>query len=198
MPDRHLAGCINLWNNNFDHKDHFKIEAKMEKKNYWNPYLAGIGLGITLLLAFVLVGRGLGASGALMRFTAWLTSVFAPEHVNQNIYLAKYAGEGINPLKNWLVFEVIGVVVGGFISGTLAGRLKFVTEKGPRITNKTRWIFAFLGGGLMGYGARLAYGCTSGQALTGGATLALGSWAFMFAVFGGGYLMAYFVRRLWI
>ena len=50
----------------------------MEKKNYMNPYLAGIGLGLTLLLAFVLVGRGLGASGALMRFTAWITSFPLP------------------------------------------------------------------------------------------------------------------------
>ncbi len=170
----------------------------MEKKNYMNPYLAGFGLGLTLLLAFVLMGRGLGASGAVMRFTAWITSLVSSEHVNNNVYLAKYAGEGINPFKNWLVYEVIGVIVGGFLSGLLAGRLKFITEKGPRITNKIRWVFAFLGGTLMGFGARLAYGCTSGQALTGGATLALGSWAFMFAVFGGGYLAAYWVRRLWI
>lgn len=170
----------------------------MEEKKYMNPYLAGIGLGITLLLAFVIVGRGLGASGAMMRVTAWLTSLFSAEHVNNSVYLAKYAGEGVNPFRNWLVFEVIGVAVGGLLSGILAGRLKFITEKGPQITNRMRWVFAFLGGGLMGFGARLAYGCTSGQALTGGATLALGSWAFMFAVFGGGYLMAYFVRRLWI
>lgn len=170
----------------------------MEEKKYMNPYLAGIGLGITLLLAFVIVGRGLGASGAMMRVTAWLTSLFSAEHVNNSVYLAKYAGEGVNPFRNWLIFEVIGVAVGGLLSGILAGRLKFVTEKGPQITNRMRWVFAFLGGGLMGFGARLAYGCTSGQALTGGATLALGSWAFMFAVFGGGYLMAYFVRRLWI
>jgi uncharacterized membrane protein YedE/YeeE len=170
----------------------------MEKKNYMNPYVAGIGLGITLLLAFVLVGRGLGASGAIMRMTAWFTSLIAPEHVNESAYFAKYAGEGVNPFRNWLVFEVIGVAVGGLLSGILAGRLKFMTEKGPQITDKIRWSFALLGGGLMGFGARLAYGCTSGQALTGGATLALGSWAFMFAVFGGGYMMAYFVRRLWI
>ena len=29
-----------------------------------NPYLAGLGLGLTLLAAFVLMGRGIGASGA--------------------------------------------------------------------------------------------------------------------------------------
>jgi hypothetical protein len=27
--------------------------------------------------------------------------------------------------------------------------------------------------------------------------LSAGSWAFMFAVFGGGYALAYFVRRQW-
>ena len=57
--------------------------------------------------------------------------------------------------------------------------------------------FAFVGGAVMGYGARLARGCTSGQALSGGAVLAVGSWAFMLCVFIGGYALAYFVRRLW-
>ena len=45
--------------------------------------------------------------------------------------------------------------------------------------------------------ARLARGCTSGQALTGGALMSAGSWAFMMCVFGGGYALAYFVRREW-
>jgi uncharacterized membrane protein YedE/YeeE len=57
---------------------------------------------------------------------------------------------------------------------------------------------AFIGGGLMGYGARMARGCTSGQALSGGAVLSVGSWAFMFAVFAGAYALAYFVRKLWL
>ena len=59
-------------------------------------------------------------------------------------------------------------------------------------------MFAFLGGGIMGIGAKLARGCTSGQALTGGALLNVGSWAFMLAVFAGAYAMAYFIRRQWI
>ena len=44
----------------------------------------------------------------------------------------------------------------------------------------------------------MARGCTSGQALSGGATLATGSWLFMLMVFAGGYAVAYFVRRQWI
>ena len=32
---------------------------------YWSPYLAGFGLGLTLLLAFWVLGTGLGASAGL-------------------------------------------------------------------------------------------------------------------------------------
>ncbi|MBE0689465.1 MAG: YeeE/YedE family protein, partial [Anaerolineae bacterium] len=97
----------------------------------------------------------------------------------------------------WVVFMTFGTVAGGFVSGWRHGRLKLEVNKGPGISNRTRLIFAFAGGTLMGYGARLARGCTSGQALSGGAVLSVGSWAFMLAVFGGGYALAYFVRRLW-
>ncbi|KAA3618449.1 MAG: hypothetical protein D8M58_13375 [Calditrichaeota bacterium] len=167
----------------------------MKEQKYWSPYVAGVGLGLTLLLAFVLMGRGLGASGAMMRFEVWFMGLFAADHIAANPYFSKYA---INPLSNWLVFEVIGVMVGGFISGAMAGRLKFAVGKGPRISNKGRLALAFLGGSIMGFGARLARGCTSGLALTGGATLAVGGWAFMFAVFAGAYATAWFVRRQWI
>jgi hypothetical protein len=60
-----------------------------------------------------------------------------------------------------------------------------------------RIAFALGGGALMGFAARLARGCTSGQALTGGAVLSVGSWVFMFAVFAGGYMLAPFIRRMW-
>jgi uncharacterized membrane protein YedE/YeeE len=72
------------------------------------------------------------------------------------------------------------------------------TNKGPHISVKARWAMAFLGGTIMVYGARMARGCTSGQALSGGATLSAGSWALMMAIFAGAYLLAYFVRRLWL
>jgi uncharacterized membrane protein YedE/YeeE len=88
-------------------------------------------------------------------------------------------------------------LIGGFVSGWRNGRVKWETNKGPQVTNKQRWLFAFLGGAFMGFGARLARGCTSGQALSGGAVLSVGSWAFMFAVFGGAYALAYFVKKLW-
>jgi uncharacterized membrane protein YedE/YeeE len=75
--------------------------------------------------------------------------------------------------------------------------LKVETFRGPQIDDRTRWALALVGGAMMGFGAGLARGCTSGQALSGGAVLSAGSWAFMMMVFAGGYLLAYPLRRLW-
>ncbi len=174
-------------------------EKEFKPKPYWNPYIAGIGLGLVLLAAFVIMGRGLGASGAMSTVTAVGISKVAPEHAKNNDFYARYLGSGeFNPLKDWLVFEVLGVMAGGFISGIFAGRLKKDIKKGPHVANKTRLILALTGGAMMGFGAKLARGCTSGQALTGGALLNLGSWAFMLSVFAGAYALAYFLRRQWI
>ena len=163
-----------------------------------NPYLAGIGLGLVLLAAFALVGRGLGASGAFNSVIAWAVNTVAPEHAKHNEFIAGYLGDGSSsPLKSWLLFEVIGVFAGAMFSGVLAGRAKVMTEKGPRVSVRTRLAMAFAGGMLMAFGAALARGCTSGQALTGGALLNLGSWAFMLSVFGGAYAVAYFLRFQW-
>lgn len=164
---------------------------------YWNPYVAGVGLGLVLLTSFVVMGRGLGASGAVAStITAGLNAV-SPEHVAGNAAYSEYLKDGASPLKDWLVFEVLGVFVGGYLSGMLAHRVTKVVEKGPNITVSRRLVFAFIGGALMGIGAKLARGCTSGQALTGGALLNAGSWAFMMMVFAGAYAFAYFMRRQW-
>jgi len=169
-----------------------------QAKPYVNPYLAAILLGVVLFLAFFITGSGLGASGGLNRLLVVVEDFVAPGHVDNVPYLIDMAGGDKNPLDSWIVFLTIGTVLGGFFSGWQNKRLGFETVKGPRISKTTRWFFAFLGGALMGYGARLARGCTSGQALSGGAVLSVGSWAFMFAVFAGAYALAYFVRRLWL
>ncbi|UCH11475.1 MAG: YeeE/YedE family protein, partial [Fidelibacterota bacterium] len=102
---------------------------------YWNPYLAGIGLGLTLLAAFLLMGRGLGASGAFTSFVAVGVDAVAPEHAASNgMYAAYLENDGRSPLKDWLVFEILGVLVGGFVSAWLAGRIKGGIARGPRIS----------------------------------------------------------------
>lgn len=168
-----------------------------ERKDYANPYLAGALLGVVMFSSFFFTGNGLGASGGLNRIIVFLEDIIVPGHVDRTPYLINLAGGDLAPLDSWIVFVTVGVLLGGFVSGWRSGRLKFELGKGPRVSRRTRLLFAFIGGAFMGYGARFARGCTSGQALSGGATLSVGSWALMFAIFGGAYALAYFVRRLW-
>lgn len=168
------------------------------KTKYMNPYLAGILLGLVLLSAFYFTGRGLGASGAVKSVVISAVEIVSPEHVTNSDYYSKYTGNGKNPLKAWLVFEVLGILVGGFLSGALAGRLKLKVEHHPNITSKKRLILAGIGGVLFGFGSQLGRGCTSGSALTGMAVLSLAGFVTMMAIFGTAFALAYFLRKNWI
>src|SRR5690606_40993105 len=99
-----------------------------------------------------------------------------PGGAAQNAHLGGHLAAGTYPVRNCLVVEVIGVILGGFIGALSAGRFRFDVERGPRITVRARLGYALAGGVIMGFAAGLARGCTSGQALSGGATLATGSW----------------------
>lgn len=166
-------------------------------KPFWNPYVAGVALGLVLLTAFLVTGSGLGASGAANRLGAFAAGAVAPAHVAQNPQLAQLSSGGASVLDNWLVFMVLGVFLGGALGAYTAGRLKRQVIRGKGVSVRTRLIFALAGGLIMGVAARIGLGCTSGQALSGGALLSAGSWIFMFAIFGGGYAVIYFLRRQW-
>lgn len=164
-----------------------------------NPYLAGVLLGLVLLFTIYITGRGLGASGALKSVAIAVVDEVAPTHAQNSVYYKQYTQPGTDPpLKSWLVFEVAGVLVGGFLSGLISGRLRLTTEHGPRLHKHLRWVFAFVGGALFSFGAQLARGCTSGAALSGMAVLSTAGFVTMMAIFGTGYAIAYFFRKLWI
>ena len=146
---------------------------------FWNPYLAGIALGLVLLTSFLVMGKGLGASGGAYRVGVAAVSLETTS------------------LDDWFVFELFGVFLGGMIGAYTAGRLRLGVIRGAGVAVAQRLMFAFGGGVLMGAAARAARGCTSGQALTGGAVMSVGSWIFMLSVFGGGYALAWLVRRQW-
>jgi uncharacterized protein len=167
-------------------------EAIKIKQPYWNPYIAGVALGLVLLASFVIAGRGLGASGAINQVVAHSYEAAGVS----NDYLSQQQSES-SLLSTWIVIEVIGIFIGAFISAKLSGRYQVELVKSHSVTQNRRLLMCFFGGALMGIGARLARGCTSGQALSGGAMLNIGSWAFMLAVFAGAYLTIIAVKRSW-
>jgi uncharacterized membrane protein YedE/YeeE len=173
------------------------MTPKREPRPYLNPYLAGTLLGVVLFLSFFLTGGGLGASAAMSRVQTGVLDAIASAHVDRVAYFAELAGGERNPWAHYAIYMLAGTVLGGLVSGLVNRRVKWETRKGPRISVQARWAFALIGGAVMGYGARLARGCTSGQALSGGAVLSVGSWAFALSIFASAYGVAWFFRRLW-
>jgi uncharacterized protein len=163
---------------------------------FWNPYVAGVALGLVLLATYLVMGHGLGAATASYRLGVAALNAVAPGHV-QGVPSMAAVVRARPALDNWLVFEVLGVVLGAILGAWTSGRLGREVSRGPTFGVGRRLALAAGGGVLMGFAARLARGCTSGQALSGGALLSVGSWAFMLSVFAGGYATAYFVRRQW-
>ena len=172
-------------------------ERKVAK--YLNPYIGGVLLGIVLLASNFISGRGLGASGAIKSAIVSGMTVAAPTASANNGFVKEYSeAHPGNPMKTWLVFEMLGVLAGGFLSGALSGRLKVKVEHSPKITSRRRLVFALSGGILFGFGAELGRGCTSGSALSGMAVLSLGGFISMMAIFGTAFALAYFFRKNWI
>jgi hypothetical protein len=164
----------------------------------WPPVPAGILIGVSMLLAFVVAGRGIGASGAMTRFVAWVQHGLFPAATEQSVYFGKYFADGAHPLNDYVVFMMVGLLLGSFVASWLAGEFRIEVLRGTRSSVAYRLILALAGGVVAGFAARLARGCTSGQGLVGGAELSVGSWAFLMCIFVGGWLAAWFVRKQWI
>ena len=173
-------------------------QAALPARPFASPYVAGVLLGITLFLAFFVMGRGLGASGALNRVMAALYVTVSEGFAASLTYYRGYFGGERSVLYNYAVFQLLGVFAGGYVSAAVGRRAHLTVERGPRSSLLLRFALAFLGGAIMAIGARIARGCTSGQVLTGSANLAIGSLVMFLGFFAGAYALAYVVRKQWI
>ncbi|MGI9449902.1 MAG: YeeE/YedE thiosulfate transporter family protein [Geminicoccaceae bacterium] len=167
----------------------------MSPRPFWPPLVAGILLGLVLLLTFLITGHGLGASGFFTRLTAALGGWLMPVATAANSYLGPFL-QG-NPLSSWICWEIVGVAIGALAGSITSGRFHLALERGPSTGSNARLAYALLGGVLVGFGARLARGCTSGLGLSGGATLAVAAFVFLIAFFAAGFLVTFAARRVW-
>lgn len=163
---------------------------------FWPPLVAGIALGAVLFLAFAITGHGLGASGFFTRLAALAGSALAPEAARANAYLGELA-KLANPLAAWITWEIAGVVLGGLTGSLIGRRFRPTVEAGAGVPASRRLAWAFAGGILVGFGSRLARGCTSGLGLSGGATLAVAAFVFLATFFAAGFAAMTLMRREW-
>jgi hypothetical protein len=145
---------------------------------------------MVLLASFIMAGRGIGASGAFAATAGPVAAAIAPGTIEAQAPLADRLAVRFEPWNDWIVLELLGVIVGALVSARLAGRWRTATND----RSSGRLSRAFAGGALMGLGARLAYGCTSGLALSGGALLSTGAWLFIPLAFGTAIVVTVLAR----
>lgn len=158
-------------------------------KPFWSPWIAGVLLGLVLLLTFVLTGHGLGATG----FTTRLTAVLGGGAARSNAYLGPLFEDG-SPLASWITWQVIGVAAGGLFAAWRAGRFRVQLDGARSVGTSKRLLWALVGGAASGFGARVSAGCTSGLGLSGAATLGLAAFVFLGAFFAVGLVTSRIVK----
>jgi hypothetical protein len=124
----------------------------------WSPYLAGGLSGVALVLSVLVSGQFFGTSTTFGRAAGFVERLFAPDHVAQAEYFVRFA-----PAIDWQWMFVVGIALGAFLSAITDGsfRLKAVPEMwrsrfGPSVSRRA--FFAFMGGAVGLFGARLAGG----------------------------------------
>lgn len=164
----------------------------------WPPVFSGVLIGFSMILAWVIAGRGIGASGSLTRIVASIQHWIAPVMTTKSEYFTPYFAHGANPLNDYLIYLMVGILLGAHVGGRLGKQVRLEVQRGPRISDTGRLLLALAGGVLTGFASRLARGCASGEGLVGGAELSVGAWVFLLCTFAGGFATAYFVRKQWI
>ncbi len=158
----------------------------------WSPYVVGAGIGVLSWATFYFMGKALGTSSTMVRVAAAVEGLVAPQHVQNNVYLAKH----IKPIVDWQAALVVMLFFGAWLAAA-SGRSRRV-EYVPRLwawrfgeSKALRYGAAFVGGVILIFGARLADGCTSGHCISGGLQLAVSSWVFLIAMFVTGVATAF-------
>lgn len=169
----------------------------MKMRPIWNAHVAGVALGLVLLATFVATGHGLGASGTPTAIAAVASKAVAPAATTANGYLGPMVANNSDPMNSWIVWEVLGMGIGGLIAAWWSGRIRLRVEGPTNLRGFGRITFALAGGLLSGFGARVSAGCTSGLGLSGGAVLATAGFVFLIGFFLFGMVAGFFTRRFW-
>jgi len=147
------------------------------------PLVAGaLGLAIVNIATLVLAGRPWGVTSA---FALWGSKVLATVGVDVAAWPYWQPAGNAAALRASVWSDVtsvmdFGILLGALMAAGLAGRFAPVW----RVPAKSL-LAAVLGGLMLGYGARIAYGCNIGAFFSGVASSSVHGWLWFAAAFAG-------------
>lgn len=151
-------------------------------KTAW-PYITGaVLLSLFQIVTLATTGNPWGVSGVLANWGAWLYQAIG-FNLDKWYYFSSDGARAtlengfLNHPGTW---RNIGIILGALIATLYASQFKI-----KKIKSIKQVIAAVLGGLLMGYGARIAFGCNIGALFSGIASLSLSGWVFGIAMFFG-------------
>jgi len=152
-------------------------------KNPWS-YVAGAVLLGVLNIAHLAAtgGRSWGVSGAFANWGAWIPQLFGGHPEKWDYFV--YVNRGFAKLSFWAdggSIRNIGVIIGALLATLLASQFKI-----KKIKSWRQIVAALIGGLLMGYGARLSFGCNIGALFGGVSSMSMHGYLFMICIFLGG------------
>jgi len=159
--------------------------------NHWPYWAGGIIIGLLVPMLYYYYNTALGVSTGYGN----LVKILLPAGK------LKWIKEKYPDPWNWRVYFIAGIILGGFIASAFSGNAGFTFEMG-RFTTLIGWptiagaIYFFSGGLLLGLGARIAGGCTSGHSIHGIANLHISSILVTIFFLIGGIIAANLVQAV--
>jgi hypothetical protein len=150
-----------------------------------SPYTyvtAAVLLALFQIVTLAVTGNPWGVSGVYAYWGAWALQAFGGS-VDKWYYFASSGAQVtlengfMNHAGTW---RNLGIIFGALATTLLASGFKF-----KKIKSLKQVVAATTGGLLMGYGARIAFGCNIGALFSGIASLSLSGWVFAVAMFFG-------------
>ena len=143
-------------------------------------WIAGPALGLLVVGLFLVANQPLGASGAYV----------------QTIKVARRDSDSVS----WRVWYFGGIFVGGALATVLGPGIEI--RQGYDTLTAAGWstpvvgLVVLTGAAVMGYGARMAGGCTSGHGICGTAQRSAASWATTATFMATAVVVTFIVRSL--
>lgn len=151
-------------------------------KNAWTYVIGAILLSVFQIVTLATTGNPWGVSGTFANWGAWLYRAVGGNVDKWHYFSSEGAQATLNAgfLNDPGSMRNLGVIFGALMATLLASQFKI-----KKIKSKKQIFAAILGGLLMGYGARIGFGCNIGALYSGIASLSLSGWVFGVFLFLG-------------